>query len=529
MKKFDSELEKLASLYAAGKMSRRQFMGYAFKMGVSAAAASTFLASCAPSTGSSTAAQAAGGASSESGIVLNMIGEALPPLEALNKKKADFEAETGIKVEIEQCAIDQVTQKTTADFAGGTQIYDMYLNPHVQLATHVENGWVMPLDTFTADESLKDPLANIDTDIKNKDWMNGCFAYKGQLYGVPFSTHTIYLNWRWDAFEHEDEQKAFADKYGYQLPSPPLTMQHMRDTSEFFTRKAGEKLMGETLTNDVYGNTLPAKRHTSTLWCFFNVLYAFNGIVIDSETGDDYGPIVINSPEGIEALEYYKDIVLNFCPPGTSTYTWDEQLAALQTGLSLSSLLWADASYAISEDASQSDVIGKMAYSGVPVATRKTTNLHGWGLYIPTNSKYPNEAWKFLQWTQRPEVQAEIMASGAISLHNSPYQEEKVYGLTYAPTHYFITNGEVLEIEGEPSYRKPGSGWGVPQDYVEMKDPQTGETAPVPFKLDRFPEHSEMDNILMKYISECLTTDMDPKTALDSAVEEVKNSIPKLA
>lgn len=532
MKTIDNELQTLAKLYSEGRVSRRQFMGNALKMGFSVAAASTFLASCAPSAAAPSApgaAPAAGTAASDTGITLTMIGEALPPLESLNQKKADFEAETGIKVVIEPYAIDQVVQKTTADFAGKTGIYDMYLNPHVQLATHVENGWVMPLAEFQADNSLKDPIADIDVDIKNKDWLNGCFAYKGKLYGVPFSVHTIYYNWRWDVFEHSEEQAAFADKYGYKLPSPPLTMQHMRDTSEFFTRKAGEKLMGETLANNVYGNTLAAKRHISTLWNFFNVLYAFNGIVIDSPSGDEYGPIVINSPEGVAALEYYKDIALNFCPPGTGTYTWDEQLAALQTGLSVSSLLWADASFAISEDKTQSQVVGKLAFSGVPVATRKTTNLHGWGMYIPVSSKYPKEAWKFLQWTQRPDVQAALMSTGAISLHDSPYHQESVYNLTYAPSHYFITNGEVLNVNGEPAYRKPGAGWGVPQEYVELKDPQTGETHPVAFKLDRFPEHNEMDNILMKYISECLTSDLDPKTALDRAVEEIKVAIPKLA
>lgn len=507
------------------KMNRRDFLKIAGSLGL-AAAAQPIISGCTSPT-PAPGVQDPGG--QQSGITLHMIGEALPPLESLNQKKAAFEQETGIKVVIEQYGIDQVLQKTTADFAAKTGIYDMYLNPHVSLATHVENGWVKPLEEFLGNDSLKDPEFDIDTNISNKDWMNACFGYKGKLYGVPFSVHTIYLNWRWDMFEHPQEQAAFEAKYGYALPSPPLTMKHLRDTSEFFTRKSGEKLMGETLDHDIYGMTLPAKRHISTLWCFFNVLYAFNGKVIDSPTGDDYGPIVINSPEGVAALEYYKDLVDNFCPPGTSTYTWDEQLAGLQTGLCASSLLWADASYAISEDESQSQAVGKMAYSGIPIETRKTTNLHGWGMFIPTSSKNPEAAWRFLQWTQRPDVQAEIMSTGGISLSESPYQNPSVYNLTYAPTHYFIVSGKTLTVDGKPAFREPGKAWGLPQDYYEMKDPMTGDQKAEAFKLDRFPEHTEMDNILMKHISECLSSGQDPKQTLDKAVEEVKRAIAKLA
>ncbi len=463
-----------------------------------------------------------------SGITINMIGEALPPLESLNRLKEEFTALTGIKVEIEQFAIDQVIAKTTADFVAGTGIYDCFLNPHVMLAQNAENKWVQPLEIFMQNKNITDPNFSLEKDISNQDWLNDCFAYKGKLYGVPFSTHTIFYEWRHDLFNHPKERENFKAKYGYELPLPAITMEQLRDCAEFFTREKGAELGDEILDHDVYGMTLAGKRHVSTLWNFFNVLYAFNGQVIDSPTGDDYGPIVINSEEGVKALTYYKDMMDNFCPPGSTTYTWDEQLAAIQSGLALQSLLWADAAYAISEDPSQSQVIGKIAYSGVPIATRKSTNLHGWAIFIPSSSKNPEAAWLFLQWTQRPEVQAELMSHGSISLSTSAYQDPKVYKLTYAPAHYFIQNGKVLEINGKKAFLEPGSPWGLPKEYYETPDPITGELAPAIFKLDRFPEHVVMDDILQKYINACLSGQYTPKEALDKACEEIKKKIPKL-
>ena len=53
------------------------------------------------------------------GTTIRIIGEALAPLGIPEPaEESAFEEETGIKVEIEQHAFDQVIQKTTADFVG---------------------------------------------------------------------------------------------------------------------------------------------------------------------------------------------------------------------------------------------------------------------------------------------------------------------------------------------------------------------------------------------------------------------------
>lgn len=462
------------------------------------------------------------------GITLRMIGEALNPLASLDKQKALFEKETGIKVIIEQRAFDQVLEKTTADFAGKTGTYDLFLNPHVQLATLVTNRWVRPIDEFLKNPRLSDPQFNLEKEVISRSWLHSTSGYKGQLYGVPFSAHTIYLNWRWDVYEHPDEMKAFKAKYGYDLLSPPVTMKQLRDTAEFFTRRKGQKLAGATLAHDVYGITLAGKRHVSTLWNWYNFLYAFNGTVVDAPTGDDYGKVVVNSDAAVASLELYKELITKFAPPGSLTYTWDEQLAALQTGLAMSALLWADASYAISVDPTQSKVIGKMAYSGTPIQKRKISNLHQWSMFIPASSKHPEAAWLFLQWTQRPGIQAKLMSTGSISLSGRAYQVPEVYKIDYAPTHYFILAGKPLVVDGKPALRKRGSAWGLPSEYLNAKDPMTGKTTAEPFKLERFPEYIRMQDILQRYLSDILAGRFSPREGLNKAADEIRKAIPKL-
>ncbi|MFV2090775.1 MAG: extracellular solute-binding protein [Pseudomonadales bacterium] len=463
------------------------------------------------------------------GTTIRLIGEALAPLESLNQQKAAFEEETGINVVIEQLAFDQVIQKTTADFVGKTGFYDAILNPHVRVPTLIANDWIQPLDKFLSDSKLADPEFNIESAVLSKDWLMASLGQEGKLYGVPFSSHTIYLNWRQDLFDDASEQVAFKAKYGYDLPSPPITLQNMWDTAEFFTRKKGETLAGETLEHDVFGITLSGKRHISMLWNFYNVLYAFNGKVVDSAAGADYGPVVINSPAGVKALTYYRDIMNKFGPPGSLTYTWDEQLAAMQSGLAVQALLWADASYAISHDPSQSKVVGKVAYSGTPVGERKIINLHQWGMFIPKTSKNPEAAWLFLQWTQRADIQAKLMSTGSISLTKTAYDVPSVQELAYASTNYYLLSGNVLQVNGKPALRAAGSPSGLPASYAEALDPVTKSPEVVIFKLENFPEYATMEEILQKNISAVLANQMSPKEGLDKSVKEIYREIPALA
>ena len=40
------------------------------------------------------------------------------------------------------------------------------------------------------------------------------------------------------------------------------------------------------------------------LWNYYNFLYAFDGKVVDSASGPDYGKVVINSKAGVDSLNY---------------------------------------------------------------------------------------------------------------------------------------------------------------------------------------------------------------------------------
>ena len=137
-------------------------------------------------------------------------------------------------------------------------------------------------------------------------------------------------------------------------------------------------------------------------------------------------------------------------------------------------------------------------------------------------------AWLFLQWTQRKEIQALLMSNGTIALPDSAYTVPEVYGLTYAPTHYVFTHNAALEVDGKPAFRKPGESWGLPEEYYNAVDPTTGKTDVSIFTMKAFPESLILEDILGKYINECLAGGLSPKEALDQAAAELREKIPNL-
>ena len=459
------------------------------------------------------------------GETLRVIGEALPPLEALTALKGEFEEITGVEVIIEGLGHEEAVEKVTLDFAGQTGVYDVVLQPHRALGKLVENGWVQPINTYYEDPALRDPNFSFEGDMLNEIWFRETCTYDDQVYALPFHFISMYLWWRYDLFEHPDEQAAFMEQYGYELPSPPVNWDEYRDVAEFFTREAGDTLAGEVLENDFYGHAWGAARHVSTWYDFLNVMYSFGGRDIDlpDNRGDSYGPVVINSDESVAALEYIIEL-LDYAPPGVLSYTWDEKQAAQQSGIVAMAIQWDDATFAV-EDPSQSEVAGRIAYSGVPIGEEKMTQIEGWSYFIPTSSKKPELAWLFVQWAMGKDVQAAQMLLGGESALRPTYEVPEVAEIPYVPTGVYLkTGGEwVLATRevGDPT------GLGVPQRYVDAINPATGDTSVTLVAKPTFPEEEQLTEAIILAVNQAVGGEVEPRAALDELAQKMQEILPE--
>jgi len=458
------------------------------------------------------------------GETLHLIGEALPPLEALSELKGEFEDVTGTKVVIEGLGHEEAVEKVTLDFAGQTGVYDIVLQPHRALGKLVENGWLRPIDEFYDNPALRNPNFSYEGSLLNKIWFRETNTYKDQVYGLPFHFISMYLWYRYDWFDHPDEQAAFKEKYGYDLPSPPVTWKEYRDVAEFFVRPKGAPLAGGVAEHDVYGHTWGGARHVTAWYDFLNISYSFGGrdIQLPDNRGDSYGPVTVNSPESLAALKAIIDMK-QFAPPGFLSSTWDEKQADQQSGLVAMAIQWDDAAFAV-EDPSSSTAAGKIAYSGVPIEKEKITQIEGWDYLIPKSSKKAELAWLFVQWAMSDPIQIAQMKLGGQSALISTYKDPDVLKIPYVPTSVYLkTDGETVLSKrqiGDPT------GLGVPQRYIDAVNPAKGDTSVTIVSKPTFPEEERITEAIILWVNRAVSGEVTPEEALIELEKEMKSILP---
>lgn len=407
------------------------------------------------------------------GTTLYMLAEQQTPTESLKKQLGVFEERTGITVELEMAPYDDVIQKETLAFESGSGAYDIIAAPYQFLGNMVENEYIQPIEPFMEDASL-----SIIRDYDKSDLIEGMWKASGEwqdtLYGVPANSCIMYMTYRADLFENEEEKAAFQEIYGYEL-AVPTDWDSYLDTAEFFTRAKGETLAGEALTKDFYGVSMMGKRHNAVTCEWLNYAWGFGGGVFDEE-----GNICLNSPESVAALEYFLELS-QYAPPGVTSKTWDEQTTELQQGIAAMAIQFNDCSPAL-EDPDASLVAGKMGYTAIPVGEKAVAHYGAWGYYIPTDSQNPEAAWVFMQWFNTPEVQKNIALDGGFPNLTSVYEDEELKSIPY---------------------------W-----EASMEAYKISTTRP------RIPEWSNMDEVLMLEISNALAGESTPKDALDKAAAD---------
>lgn len=413
-----------------------------------------------------------------SGVTLRTIGESLPPLEAMAKLTGKFKELTGIEIKIEMYEHSEAVSKVMLDLNSRRGRYDFILQPHRELGRLVKNGHVVPIDGLMDNPALRDPEFDPQTQLYAGLWKEISW-YEGKVYGFPFTALTMYMWYRKDLLEDAREREGFKAKYGYDL-KVPSTWKEYSDTAAWFHRP-GDKF---------YGTSIQGKRHEALWYEWLNFLYSFGGDMMDTETGSQCGPIVVNSPEAVESLEYYKSL-MKYSSPDTLNYFWDDLMALMQQGKVFQVIMWNDATYAV-EDPKQSTVSGKMGFGLVPQGKGgKVGQVEGWTYLISKYSKNQEAAFLFVQWMMQHEQQLSQHLSGGASPRPDVYADPKVQSISYSRA--------------------------------------SMETNAVARPKPTIPESPQLTEILMRELSLALSGEKSPRQALDTAAVEMSKVLGECA
>jgi len=149
-----------------------------------------------------------------------------------------------------------------------------------------------------------------------------------------------------------------------------------------------------------YGIVWQSARYEGLVTSFVEFLGAFGGRIL----ADD-GTVVVDSPEGIRALTFMRDLITSGAAP-TDILTWHEEESrfAFQNGAAAMMRNWP---YAVTllKQPRDSRVAGKFGVAPMPGAAggAPTATLGGSALAINGFTAHPDAAWKVVEFLTAPE------------------------------------------------------------------------------------------------------------------------------
>lgn len=392
------------------------------------------------------------------GAKIKCVGDGYAPFVAYQKLAQEkFTPLTGITVEWEVGDVGAaLRQKMTADALNKTGVYDCVELPSLDVGLWAAQGFAKPMKELLADAKLRDPSFDPYTAYVPETLAFSSMV-DGEIYGLPYHFIPRFMVVRTDLATCPSEQAGFKAKYGYDLPLKPATWEQFKDVAQFFTRKAGDKLCDQALTEDFYGTAVSMKRHWATQYDFELFLNGFGGYFFNGdgplESAEGYkgsNDIAFDSPTAIRAMEYWLSL-LPFVPPGYLEYTWDNTYADMCQGKLYTYPTWGDTTPYLetATDDGCPKVAGKMTY--YPVPGTNLTGGEGQAWLIPSSSKNQEAAFLFLQWLASYDVQKECQKIGCTTPRKDVWFEKDFDGAGAAEiTRWLIDNNKVI-ARGHPA------------------------------------------------------------------------------
>ncbi|MFK9093863.1 ABC transporter substrate-binding protein [Bacillus salipaludis] len=312
-----------------------------------------------------------------------------PWTEAIKKQLPEFEKKTGIKVKLDSYFEDQLTQKTSVEFASNSKNIDVVMfSPLQNGRMFYGNGYFTDLEKYAAKEQ------GFTDDFYSSSLIK---SEKDKLYGIPLVIETQVLYYRKDILEAAGLK-------------PPTTMEELKEQAE--------KLSDPN--KDLYGFVSRGKR-ASAVSQFSSFLYSFGGDYMKD------GKSAINSPEALKAFEYYGGLLKDYGPPGTLNMSWPEAMGVFTQG---KAVFFPEASslYTNATDKTKSSISDKVGFAPFPAgpAGSKPYSVTAWGIGIGANSEKKDAAWDFIKWATSKEVVAKLQTEGITGARKSVWDSPEV-------------------------------------------------------------------------------------------------------
>jgi ABC-type glycerol-3-phosphate transport system substrate-binding protein len=303
------------------------------------------------------------------GQTINVLFSTHPWQETITPFIPEFEALTGIKVNVTKIPHDEMIVKVPAGFSSGTFAFDVFMGRYYDSPKFTVEKWTASIKEF-----LEDPKYTDAAWYNFKDFFPAAQAitaygrYQDRLPITAEASITVYRK----------------DIYQQLSLTPAKTFDELLQT----VKKIGE-------SKKAHGITV---RGGPALWMpLYGIIRSYGG---DWYTKDDV--VKMNSPESIAAVKMLAELA-KYAPPGIAGFGWDQINTAMLSGVA-ATFIDSSVIYPRLMDPSRSTVVGKIACAPYPTGPAgRVSNAHFWSIAMSNISTKKPAAWYFLQWaTSRP-------------------------------------------------------------------------------------------------------------------------------
>lgn len=384
----------------------------------------------------------------------------------------DFEEKTGIHVTVDKLPQEQLWQKIQIDTMSKSGSLDCFAMDMMRVAEYAKAGYIEDIDKYINDPTLTDPEVYQVDDILAGPLSAG--QYQGVQYGVPYTAEMSLFMYRKDIFE----------KYG--IETVPETFDELVEVLD--------TIQGDP---DVYPIGMRGQRGAGmNIYTWTQVFRGFGGdFFVDFP--NDMTPTV-NTPEAIEATEFYAELINKYGPPGSGNWTNMEIYTAQANG-DIAMTMDANAFSGVIENEERSKTVGKWGYAVVPGGEGgRWPAIYAHMFCINAFSKNKEAAWLLLQYLTLPEVDVQKGIATGIPIRESSWNNEELL--------------EKLYYRGEGEYA---------QACLESMKIGDGQYRPI------FENWTEMGDILGIAVQDVITGGDTAENALNAAQAEIEAMLQK--
>lgn len=309
------------------------------------------------------------GGESDDVTSLTLIAANSPWTEGIKTLASKYEDETGIAVKVEAYGNEQLNDTFKVKLNAQSSDFDLMAYQVQDVVREFSrNGWLADMTEYVE----SDPEWNWeDFQPSARD----AVQLDGTVYGVPVMTERHIVYYRSDLLEQA----------GIAVPE---TLDDLRDAAAAL----------HDPENGVYGIAMRGAR-VPLVTQFSSFLYSFGG-----DFQDEDGNATVDTPEAIEAYDFYGSLLRDYGPPGSTNMGWVEASAIFAQG-NAAFYLDADSQAYTFLDEANSAVVDTVAYARFPEGPAGSLpyNIVPQTVGINAFSKKQDAAWDFLKWATNEE------------------------------------------------------------------------------------------------------------------------------